>query len=191
MKKSADTGFRLQTVAAALGVPYRTLARWCQPLSSGGIIAPEGAPDDRQRRKPVPLGLWDIMGLSIITELRNKNCPLQKIRPAINILREKFPGLWDRIRVEQMAGDERRAFLMAEQTPSGGVKRLCVIDLDRQSAINLQENSTQMVFVDVFAAAQRIHDRLQEEYERAGYATRISFDEQWESAKSEEPAAVT
>ena len=172
--------FGARTVQKALGVNYRTFYRWIGP---DGLVFPEKLPTTRGPGTRISLSLWDCLALSIIRDLKQMGISMQRVRQVVEELRERHPGLWDRILAEQLT-EEPRIFIQIIRE-DGGEVRPVVVDLDREHAMELlTAKAGQFVLFDVAQRGRELHDGLKGIYEKSdhlrnqfGYTLRVSLEE--------------
>ena len=131
-----DEWFSLRTLAEATGQPYRSIARWCGN-GAGALIGVESEGEGRGRR--VRLSLWDILELTLAVNLRRQGVSLQTIRKALRTLKERTPGSFDQLLLNQLSpeSEESRTYLVVLRDGLGKVKDLAVRDLDRDQLVSL------------------------------------------------------
>jgi len=193
-------GFSPPLVAKAFDLPYRTIKRWVSPkhpnVNGTGIVdVQHPTPKNGMQR----LGLFDIVLIAVIVQLRKDGASFQKVRAAFDILKQDHPGTLDAIVSGQITGD-RRVSLLAVKNDRGFVREIQVLDADQKTLRSLKTGAVEGILIlDVFEVGMDVRRKLEAVYDEAETSRQgpdpnvrrhligRPFDEIWkESAKLEE-----
>ena len=159
------TLYSLRVLAEATGDSYRTCARRCGE-GPDAIIYAQATGEGHGRR--IKLSLWDVLTLFLVSDLRQQGASLQKVRKALATLKEKTPGLFDRVLVDQLSpeADTPRPYIVLVRDGLGQVKDLAVRELGGAELVSLVRSEGQVYFRDVVLAAKQMQAALAEADER-------------------------